>query len=425
MLWFHRQRPARARAGLLLLVIFALGHLARAQNHLWTDQDGHRYDAAPADLFDNQQITFRRPDGSTFTLPLNDLTRDDQQAIHDWFYKLPQNVGEAAPPTQRLSPYGRSFVLDQPRVLRIRPFASKGYASAYLAIPLTLRNDLAGPLDFVNVYIYDIDHKPRAYPIVPPDGPLMIQDGETTAFLRPAEFKVGQTYVVLFPLEDAAARTAAYIVVVAGNKYHPVSIVYPGGSWRDFPLPEHDLLAADKYADFSAQELYPEKSPADLFDIADVLRLRPASDDHSPAHDFFRLSLHTKVTLPATALQADWYAFDKQHHLLHTEGQPPYANPGRTDIFYYITLAGHGPVDISDPVPPTAGDVHTLELPNAAWWDNPDVDSLVFVFGTETKKVARVYSKSGATLVELPVPEKEALGGATPPTLAKIPERTY
>ncbi|MGA2051786.1 MAG: hypothetical protein ABSH19_00600 [Opitutales bacterium] len=415
-------RAFSAGAALLLLIG---APAARAQERIWTDQDGRRYDASPSDLYNNQ-ITFRRPDGSTFTLQLQDLIPEDQQSIHDWFYKQPKDVGTLPPPTQRLSPYGRSFVLDTPRVLRLRPLASKGYADAFLGIPITLRNDNDGPLEFVNLYIYDVDRKQREYPIVPPDGPLMVQDGDTTAFIRPGDFKIGQTYMVLYPLQEPASRTATYIVVVAGNDYRPVSIVYPSGSWRDFSFPEHDKLDAEKYSDFSAQELYPEKNPSDLFEIAGVTRLLPLSGDHSSAHDFFRLALRIKVALPAAALSGQWYAFDKNHQLLKSVGQPPYSNPGRTDIFYFVVVPGRGPADISDAIIPTQGtEYDTLELPDGAWWDNPEVDSLVFVFGTETKKVAQVFSKSGATLADLPVPEKAAFGDVNVTSQPKIPQRIY
>jgi hypothetical protein len=409
----------------VVCLLLAILPAARAQERIWTDQDGRRYDASPSDLFNNQ-ITFRRPDGSTFTLQITDLIPEDQQSIHDWFYKQPKDVGTLAPPTQRLSPYGRSFVLDTPRVLRLRPLASKGYAGAFLGIPVTLRNDDDGPLEFVNGYIYDVNRKQREYPVIPEGGPLMVQDGDTTSFVRPGDFKIGQTYMVLLPLQEPASRTATYIVIVAGNNYRPVSIVYPSGSWRDFSFPEYDKLAAEKYADFSAQELYPEKSPADLFEIANVTRLLPVTGDHSSAHDFFRLALNIKTTLPAAALSGQWYAFDKNHQLLHSVGQPPYYQPGRTDIFYFIVILGHGPADISDAIVPTQGtDYDTLELPDASWWDKPEVDSIVFVFGTETKKVARIFSKSGATLADLPVPEKSAFCGATVASQPQIPQRTY
>jgi hypothetical protein len=225
---------------------------------------------------------------------------------------------------------------------------------------------------------------------------------------------------------DPSVRTAAYAVVVAGNDGQAVATVYPGGSWRDFSFPEHDEIAQDRYADYAGQELYPTQAPADLFVLTDVTRLRPVTGDHTPEHDYFRLSLRTKVLLPAAALSAQWYAFDARHNLLHSEDEVPYANPARTDNFYYVIVQGYGPLEISDPVPPTVGDaVHTLHLPGGAWWDKPEVDSIVFIFGTETKKVARVYSKSGATLADLPVPEKAALDGANPPPEKTIPERLY
>jgi len=409
----------------LLLLSFLARPSARAQNHLYTDQSGRRYDAAPLDL-DNDQVTFQRPDGSTFTLAVQDLINDDQQAVHDWFYAQPAGIGERPPPTQRLSPFGRSFVLDEPRVLRLRPLPGKGYASSYLGIPITIRNDWDDHLEFFHLYFYDVNRKLRPYPLIPAGSSLMVQSADTTAFVNPHDFKVGQTYMVLFPIQEPASATATYVVVVAGNAVQPVALVYPSGSWRDFDFPEHDLLAADKYADFSAQELYPEKFPSDLFDITEVTRLRPLTGNDTADHDFFRLGLHIKVPLPAAALSAQWYAFDKQHNLIHSAGDPPYTHPGRADIFNFIVLPGHGPADISDAILPTTGTAFdTLELPDASWWSKPEVDSIVFVFGTETKKVARVFSKSGATFTQLPVPEKSAFGAPVISTETSIPEHTY
>jgi hypothetical protein len=396
-----------------------------AATHLWTDQDGRRYDAAILSTY-NGEVTFQRPDGRTFTLAQNDLVPSDQMLVREWIDKQPVGQGIKPPPTAKLSSFGRSFVIDEPRVLRLRSLPGKGYPNTYLGIPLTLRNKDAGPVEYVNVYFYNSDHTRRIFPLVPPGSTLMVQDGETTAFLPTSEVQLGRTYVVLLPLQDPTVRVAAYAVAVVGNSAQTVATVFPSGSWREFDFPEKSLVARDKYADYSGQELYTNQAPADLFSLPEVVRLRPRTGEATPDRDYFRLSLGVKAPFPASALQAQWYAFDKDHKLIHAVGEPPYATPNRKDSFYVIQLAGHGPAELNDAVPPTQGEAwDLLQLPDAAWWDRPEVDSIVFVFGTETKKVAKVFSKSGATLADLPVPEKDALGDAKPAILAQIPVREY
>jgi len=184
-----------------------------------------------------------------------------------------------------------------------------------------------------------------------------------------------------------------------------VTSVFPAGSWRDFDFPEHSLVNIDSYADYSGQELYTDKKPAQLFDITDVTRLKPADGSHSPERDYFRLSLSILQPFPAVALAGRWYAFDRDHKLVHSEDLAPYAVSNRKDT--------------------ESGSQDTLQLPGAAWWDKPEVDSIVFVFGTETKKVARFFSKSGASFLSLPIPEVEALGGAALSAEKDIPVRTY
>jgi hypothetical protein len=285
---------------------------------------------------------------------------------------------------------------------------------------------MSGTLDFVNVYFYDDEHRQIPFPLPPPDSPIMIQDGVTTRFIRPAEVKPGTTYMVLVPIRDPAIHAAAYDLVVAGNSLHAVATVFPGGSWRDFDFPEKSLIAIDKYADYSGQELYTNRQPGDLFEITDLTRLKPAAGNSSPEGDYFRLSLRILQPFPAAALAGGWYAFDKSGKLLHSEDLPPYAQPNRKDGLFVISQTGTGPADISEAIVPTPSDARdTLQLPGAAWWDKPEVDSIVFVFGTETKKVARFFSKSGANFANLPVPEKEALAGAEPVEQADIPVRTY
>ena len=89
-------------------------------------------------------VTFRHPDGRTFTLAFDDLVPNDREAVRDWLLKQPAGTGEDPPPTQTLSPIGRPFLIDEPRVLRLRPLQDHGYLSAYLGIPLTLRNTSGG-----------------------------------------------------------------------------------------------------------------------------------------------------------------------------------------------------------------------------------------------------------------------------------------
>lgn len=391
----------------------------------WTDQDGHHYDASIVSLF-NDEVTFKHPDGRTFTLALSDLVPNDREAVRTWLLRQPRGSGEEPPPTQTLSPYGRRFVLDQPRVLRLRPLQDHGYLSAYLGIPLTIRNVPGSNLDFVNVYFYDDQRKRIPFPLPPPGSPLMIQDGKTTAFIKPADLKPGQTYMVLIPIRDPSVRLATYDLVVAGNSVQTVTTVFPDGSWRDFDFPERAIVSTDKYADYASQELYPGKAPIDLFNIEDVVRLQPATGDHSPEHDYFRLSVRIQQPFPASALSACWYAFDQNHKLIHVENTPPYAQAKRKDGMFIISQPGSGQAELNDAITPTESSAFdTVQLPGAAWWDKPEVDALVFVFGTETKKVVRVYSKSGATLAQLPVPEKEALGEARPTTLREIAVRQY
>ncbi len=413
------------RAAVILLAASLSLAATNDNNHLWTDQDGRRYDAAILSTYEGE-VTFRRSDGRTFTLAQDNLVASDQLLVREWQENQPVGQGEVPPPTAKLSSYGRSFVVDEPRVLRLRPLPGKGYPNTYLGIPLTLRNNDAGPLEYANVYFYNPDHTRRSFPLPPPASTLTVRDGETTAFLPTSDIKPGRTFMVLLPLQDPTVRVAAYAVAVVGNDQQTVATVFPSGSWRDFDFPEKALVARDKYADYSGQELYTDQSATDLFALPEVVRLRPRTGEATPDRDYFRLSLGVKQPFPASALQAQWYAFDKDHKLLHSAGEPPYAMANRKDSFYVIQLAGHGPAELNDAVPPTQGDAwDLLQLPDAAWWDRPEVDSLVFVFGTETKKVAKVYSKSGATLADLPVPEKAALGDAQPATAAQIAERQY
>jgi hypothetical protein len=395
------------------------------QVRFWTDLDGHHYEATIISLY-HDQATFRHPDGRTFTIALGDLVPNDQATVREWLARQPDGQGENPPPTMTLSHYGREFLLDEPRVLRLRSLASQGYLSSYLGIPLTLRDQIAGTLDFVNVYFYDDERRQIPFPLPPRDSPIMIQDGVTTRFIQPADVKPGLTYMVLIPIRDPAIHEAAYDLVVAGNSLQAVATVFPQGSWRDFDFPEKSLIAIDKYADYSGQELYTDKKPGDLFAISDVTRLKPAAGNHSPEGDYFRLSLSIFQPFPAVALAGSWYAFDKSGKLLHAEDLAPYAQPNRKDGLFVISQAGTGPADISEAIIPTPSEARdTLQLPGAAWWDKPEVDSIVFVFGTETKKVARFFSKSGTSFAHLPVPEKEALAGAQPKAEADIPVRTY
>jgi len=399
-----------------------------AQTRYWTDTDGHHYDASIVSFYNNEQVTFKHPDGRTFTLALSDLVPNDREAVRTWLLHQPRGLGEDPPPTQTLSPYGRRFVLDQPRVVRLKPLQDHGYLSAYLGIPLTLRpipgSQLA--LDFVTVYFYDDQHKRIPFPMPPSGDPITIQDGKTTRWIKPSELVPGKTYLVLIPISNLAVRQAAYDVVVAGSSLQVVATVFPDGSWRDFDFRERGLVAIDKYADYSGQELYPGKTPVDLFNIEDVARLQPATGGENPERDYFRLSLRIQAPFPASALSARWYAFDQKHTLLHAEDTPPYAQTRRTDGMFVISQPGSGPADLDDAITPTdSGVFDTVQLPGAAWWDKPEVDSIVFVFGTETKKIARVFSKSGASFANLPVPEKQAFDQDTPPSRPSISTRQY
>ena len=441
---FGRQKmpPALAQflprcfRALLLLAGLLTGATGFAQTRYWTDLDGHHYDAAIVSLYQDELATFRHPDGRTFTLALDDLVPNDREAVREWLLKQPAGTGEDPPPTQTLSPIGRPFLIDEPRVLRLRPLQDHGYLSAYLGIPLTLRNTNGGTIDFVNVYFFDDQHKRIPFPLPPRGSPLMIQDGRTLMTINTRELVPGKTYMVLFPIRAPEVRMAAYDVVTVGNSLETAATVFPEGSWRDFDFPEHSLVALDKYADYSGQELYPNKQPADLFEFASIARLQPADSGANPpaaapapdeaTRDYFRLSLRLFQPFPAAALSAAWYAFDKNHQLLHTEDTPPYAQPDRKDGMFILIQAGEGPAGLADAVTPATGNTFdTVQLPGAAWWDKPEVDSLVFVFGTETKKIVRVISKSGATLADLPVPEKAAFGDASPPPQADMPVRTY
>jgi hypothetical protein len=420
------QRPTLLRLAMVLAAML-MGWITpvTAQVRFWTDSDGHHYEATIVSLY-HDQATFQHPDGRTFTLAIGDLTPNDQAIVREWLAKQPLGMGESPPPTMTLSHYGREFLLDEPRVLRLRALADQGYLSSYLGIPLILRDLSAGPLDFVNVYFYDDERRLIPFPLPPPDSPIMIQDGITTSFIKPADVKPGTTYMVLIPIRDPSIHEAAYDLVVAGNSLQAVATVFPEGSWRDFDFPEHSLIAIDKYADYSGQELYTEKKPDSLFAITDVTRLQPANGDHSPDHDYFRLSLSILQPFPAVALAGRWYAFDKNDQLIHSEDLPPYAVPNRKDGFFVISQTGTGPADISEAIMPTDSDARdTLQLPGAAWWDKPEVDSIVFVFGTETKKVARLFSKSNVSILKLPIPEVQALMGALPAAEAEIPVRTY
>jgi len=415
---------------LLLIGLAGLSPICvQAQSHFWTDQDGRRYDASIINLYKDQTVTFRRPDGRIFTLTMSDLVPSDQMVAREWLLKQPKGTGENPPPANTLSPIGREFVVDEPRVMRVRPMAGKGYPSAYFGIPITLRHDHVGALEFVNVYFYNDQHQRIPYPLPPANGALMLYKDGTTAIINTADIKPGQTYTIIFPffpMRDSTVRDAPNAVVVAGNSLQAVATVFPDGSWRDFDFPERDIVALDKYADYSGQELYADKQPADLFALADVTRLQPVNGDHSPERDFFRLSLRVLQSFPAAALSGRWYAFDKNHTLLHAEDLPPYTEPKRKDGFYQLLLAGRGTAELNDAVPPTEGTAfHSLQLPGAAWWDKPEVDSLVFVFGSETKKIACVFSKSGAAFADLPVPEKETFSDATPAPEKEIPTRQY
>lgn len=418
--------PAIGRRALGALVLLGAIGVARAQSRYWTDQDGHHYDASIVSVYQNSVVTFRHPDGRTFTLALSDLVPNDREAVRTWLIHQPRGMGEEPPPTQSLSPYGRRFVLDEPRVLRLRPLLDHGYMSAYLGVPLTLRAVDGPALDYVNVYFYDAQHKQIPFPMPPPGSPIMIQNDQTTAFIKPADLKPGQTYMVLIPIRDPAVRMAAYQVVVAGNSLDAVATVFPDGSWRDFDFPEHNFVGLDKYADYSGQELYPGNTPIELFNISDVTRLKPADGNPDPNRDYFRLSLRIQQPFPASALSARWYAYDQHHTLIHAEDTPPYADAKRKDGMFILAQPNLGPADLSDAITPTeTGAFDTVQLPGAAWWDKPEVDSIVFVFGTETKKVVRVYSKSGATFAELPIPEKETFGSTKPQTQAEIPVKQY
>ena len=420
----------RFRAALFLASILA-GSPGLAQTRYWTDLDGHHYYAVVVSLYQDEFVTFRHPDGRTFTLAIEDLVPNDREAVREWFLKQPAGTGEDPPPTQLLSPFGRPFLLDEPRVLRLRAMQDHGYLSAYLGIPLTLRNASGGTLDFVNVYFFDDQHKRISFPLPPRGSPLMIQDGRTTGFKKPGDLVPGQTYMVLFPIRDPSVRMAAYDLVVAGTGLQTVATVFPEGSWRDFDFPERAIVALDKYADYSGQELYPNRQPADLFEFASIARLQPANTAaaqtiNENARDYFRLSLRIFQPFPAATLSARWYAFDHQHQLLHAEDTPPYAQPDRKDGMFILTQAGQGPATLNDAISPATGNTFdTVQLPGATWWDKPEVDSIVFVFGTETKKIVRLISKSGASLSDLPVPEKAALGDARPAPQADIPVRTY
>ncbi len=421
-------RPFLCRLVLALLLVHPAA--AYAQSKYWTDLDGHRYDATIVSFYEEKElVTFRHIDGRTFTLALNDLVPNDREAVRSWLLNQPDGAGGEPPPTQMLSPYGRSFVLDEPRVLRLRPLQDHGYLSAYLGIPLTVRNNRNGVLDYVNVYFYDDQHKriQPPFPNIPRGSPLMIQDGKTTAFVKPAALAAGQTYMVLIPIRDPAARMAAYAVVIAGNGPQNAITVFPNGSWRDFDFPERPLLTNDKYADYSGQELYARNKPSELFDILNVTRWQANAGDRTPERDYFRLTLRIDQPFPASALSARWYAFDKDQKLLpHAEDTPPYAQADRKDGMFILNLYGQGSAALTSAVMPTKSDApDTVQLPGAAWWDKPEVETLVFVFGTETKKVAKVFSKSGVELKDLPVPEKESFGGASPTTLPIIPLRSY
>jgi hypothetical protein len=432
--------PARRLRAALVLASLLASATGFAQTRYWTDLDGHHYDASIVSLYKGEQVTFRHPDGRTFTLDLNDLVANDREAVREWFLKQPAGTGEDPPPTQTLSPFGRPFIIDEPRVLRLLPLLDHGYPSAYLGIPLTVRNLDGGTLDFVNVYFFDDEHKRITFPLPPRGSPLMIQDGKTTSFIKAGDLKPGQTYMVLFPIRDPAVRMATSDLVVTGNGLHMVATVFPDGSWRDFDFPERPIVELDKYADYSGQELYPTQKPSDLFEFTSIARLQPAADSSSnltatpsaaptlnaDTRDYFRLSLRIFQPFPAAALSAAWYAYDKNHQLLHAEDTPPYKQPGRKDGMFILIQPGSGPADLTDAVTPATGDTFdTVQLPGATWWDKPEVDSLVFVFGTETKKIVRVISKSGATLADLPVPEKAAFGDAQPAPQADIPVRTY
>jgi hypothetical protein len=219
--------------------------------------------------------------------------------------------------------------------------------------------------------------------------------------------------MVLFPIRDPSVRMAAYDVVAAGTGLQTVATVFPDGSWRDFDFPERALVALDKYADYSGQELYPTSSPADLFEFTSIARLQPAdasatATTNENLRDYFRLSLRIFSPFPAAALSARWYAYD------------------RKDGMFILIQPGQGPASLTDAIAPATGNTFdTVQLPGGTWWDKPEVDSLAFVFGTETKKIVRIISKSGATLADLPVPEKAAFGDAQPAPQADIPVRTY
>jgi len=418
-----RQHRLHLVIGLAIMQLW-LAVPASAQVRFWTDSDGHHYEATIVSLYQDQ-ATFRHPDGRTFTLAIGDLTPNDQETVREWVAKQPRGMGESPPPTMTLSHYGREFLIDEPRVLRLRSLADQGYLSAYLGIPLTMRNQMSGQLDFVNVYFFDDEHHRIPFPLPPPDSPVMVQDGNTTRFIKPGNMKPGTTYMVLIPIRDPSIHQAAYDVVMAGNSLQAVATVFPEGSWRDFDFPGRDLIAIDKYADYSGQELYTDKKPAQLFDMVEIARLKPTSGDQSPVRDYFRLKLRVFQPFPAVALSGSWYAFDQNGKLLHSEDVPPYAEPNRKDGMFVISQSNTGPTDISEAVLPTTSDTSdTLQLPGAAWWDKPEVNSIVFVFGTETKKAAQVFSKSPPAKT-LPVPGAEALMGPLPPAQTDIPVHTY
>ncbi|HTB62939.1 MAG TPA: hypothetical protein VK737_05060, partial [Opitutales bacterium] len=359
-------------------------------SRFWTDLDNHRYDATIVSLYQDSLVTFRHPDGRTFTLAIDDLAPNDREAARDWLLLQPAGTGEDPPPTQTLSPYGRSFLIDEPRILRLRALKDHGYLSAYLGIPLTVRSTQNGALEYVNVYFFDEQHKRIPFYLPPRNEPIMVQDGKTTSFIKPGDFKAGQTYMVLIPIRDPSVRQAASSLVVAGNSFQAVATVFPNGSWRDFDFPERNLVMLDKYADYSGQELYPTKDANELFQFFSVARLQPATSDTTanPARDYFRYEIRVLQPFPASALSAQWYAFDKNHRLLHSEDTPPYSQPDRKDGMFILIQAGQGPAALTDAVTPTSGNnFDSVQLPGAAWWDKPEVDSIVFVFGTETKKI--------------------------------------
>ncbi len=164
---FAHFSPRRWRTALVLAGMLA-GATSFAQTRdWWTDLDGHHYEATIVSLYKDEQVTFRHPDGRTFTLDLNDLVPNDREAVREWLLQQPAGAGEDPPPTQSLSALGRPFILDEPRVLRLRPLQDHGYLDAYLGIPLTLRNTDGSTLDYVYVYFFDDQHKRIPF-ILPP-----------------------------------------------------------------------------------------------------------------------------------------------------------------------------------------------------------------------------------------------------------------